>query len=457
MRETLIFTGQLTVVFAENTFPSTNSFGMMVPRLGANGAVFSLYVPLSHVEYLAVSFNIVDRRKVAREKTSSNRQRFLKRVKDAIKEQIPDIIKNRGLKDLDKQGADIKVNRKNLKEPTLHHSGEGIWDIVRPGNDRFIPGDVIYHPQKDSEGGGHDGEDGVDDFIVQLSREEFMDAFFEGLALPDLVKKELSAEVEFKKSNAGYQTDGSPARLHLVKSYLNSFVRRQVLTADLREQLKQETDVVRKEELQAEIDKLPLFEDIDLRYRSSKWDPVPSTHATVIMLMDVSASMGEAEKTLSRKFFWLLYAFLKRSYEHVDLIFVAHTTSAKIMEEQEFFETRLSGGTLVSAGLEVVAKLIKERAGKTNIYVAQATDGDNSETDNGTCSEILEDDILPGCQYYAYLQIKNKATQDLGLWRSFEKVAQTHKKLQMKEILHEKEIFQIFRELFNREKKQTSV
>jgi len=396
-----------------------------------------------------MSFNIIDRRKVARDKSASNRERFLKRVKGVIQEQLPSIIKKRKLVDMDKNGANIKIARKGISEPQLSHSGEGIWDIARPGNDRFIPGDKIPHPPPDSY--GQDGADSEDDFIVELSREEFMDAFFEGLALPDLVKKELLGTVEYERHNAGYQSSGSPSRLHLAKSYMNSYIRRKVLNAEALAEL--ERDDLTEEERQVildKIDSLPLFEKLDLRYRSSKLVPIPSSHATVIFLMDVSASMGEREKLISRKFFWLFYAFLRRMYDNVEIIFVAHTTSAVEMSEEEFFSTRLSGGTLVSSGLELVAKIIKERSAKSNIYVAQASDGDNMPTDNGTCSEIIEDDILPLVQYYAYLQIHNKANQDMGYWKSIENVAANHPKLQMREISEEEDIFGVFRELFKK-------
>lgn len=425
-----------------------------------------------------MSITIVDKRTVNRDRTTENRQRFLKRIKATIKDQLPKIIGNRSLRDIDKTGGRIRVSRKTISEPFIHHGEGGNIDRVLPGNDEYVDGDLVPKPDNGGQGPrGTRGDDGEDDFIVELSREEFLNFFFEDLELPDMALTDLSKIKEYKRQNAGFQPDGSPNRLSVERSYRHSLGRRITLRGTIDKKIeKVEAELAtavdpRKSELEVELerlnrkrDNLPLFEEMDLRYRLSTKIEVPVTHATMVMIMDNSGSMGLKEKTIARKFFWLLYKFLERQYEQVDMIFISHTETAVEMDEDEFFNTRISGGTIVSSALDLAAEIIDERlVGKTNIYVAQVSDGDNTDTDNGTCAEILEDDILPHVRYFAYVQVDNyhesinptltSLMHERGLWKSYRSVANNNEKLQVKRVYHEKDIYPVFRELFSKKTK----
>lgn len=454
-----------------------------------------------------MAINIVDKRNVNRDRTTENRQRFLKRIKATIKEQLPKIIGDRSLKDIGSKGGNIRVSRKTISEPYIHHSEGGNNDRVLPGNDEFVVGDLIPKPYNSNGSRGTSGDDSEDDFVVELSREEFLNFFFEDLELPDLLESEISKIKEYKRVNAGFQPDGSPNKLSVERSYRQSLGRRITLRGALDKKIEdlqvlidsakvdrdefcdklnspyytRKTKVKKCDEcplkkdkycealkqLEDEIaqlkirkDKLPFFEEMDLRYRLSAKKEVPVTHATMVMIMDNSGSMGMKEKTIARKFFWLLYSFLSREYEEVDMVFISHTETAVEMDEEEFFNTRISGGTIVSSALDLTAEIISERLlNKTNIYIAQVSDGDNTETDNGTCSEILEDEILPFVRYFAYVQVDDyhdsisasptlaSFVSDRGLWKSYESVASNNSKLQIKRVFHEKDIYPVFREL----------
>lgn len=461
-----------------------------------------------------MSITIVDKRKINRDRTTENRQRFLKRIKATIKEQLPKIIGDRSLKDIDKSGGKIRVNRKTITEPFIRHGKGGNIDRVLPGNDEYVEGDRIPKPEA---GGGKgrgstQGEDSEDDFIVELSRQEFLDAFFEDLALPEMLQTQISKIKEYKRENAGFQPDGSPNRLSVERSYRQSLGRRITLRGSIDKKITELEQILEQakadrdsfcdalnakqytkftkvknceacplkldgfcdslKEIEAEIiglekrkEKLPLFEEMDLRYRLTLRTEVPVTHATMVMIMDNSGSMGQKEKTIARKFFWLLYMFLTRQYEQVDMVFISHTTTAIEMDEDEFFNTRINGGTIVSSALDLTAEIIDERLkGKTNIYVAQISDGDNEDTDNGTCAEILEDNILPFIRYYAYVQVDDyhgvasnpslaALINDRTLWKSYQNVAKNNKRLQTRRVYEEKDIYPVFRELFSKKTK----
>ena len=293
-----------------------------------------------------MSVNIVDKRKINRDRSTENRQRFLRRMRKTIKEQLPGIIQGRAIKDIANTGGSVKINRKTIREPSIHHDQGGIRDIVSHGNKKYVIGDEI-EKDPDGQGGMRGRQAGTgqseDDFVVDISREEFLDFFFEDLELPDLIRTELTKLKEIKIEKAGFQPDGSPNNLSLIRSYKQSLIRRISLRnaideeiAELEERLKgNPLDGVanaRLKELIKRKESLPLFEDMDLRYHASIKREIPIAHATMIMIMDNSGSMGLKEKTIARKFFWLLYSFLKREYDEVDMVFISHTDEAKEME-----------------------------------------------------------------------------------------------------------------------------
>ena len=121
------------------------------------------------------------------------------------------------------------------------------------------------------------------------------------------------------------------------------------------------------------------LDDIDLRYKHFTKKPFPVKQAVMICLMDVSGSMGEFEKNMAKKFYILLYLFLNKVYKNVEVIFISHTTSAAEVTEHEFFYSQENGGTIVSTGLQLAKNIIDERidTSATNVYIAQASDGDN--------------------------------------------------------------------------------
>jgi uncharacterized sporulation protein YeaH/YhbH (DUF444 family) len=166
--------------------------------------------------------------------------------------------------------------------------------------------------------------------------------------------------------------------------------------------------------------------------------------------MDVSGSMDEAKKDIAKRFFILLYLFLTRNYEKIELVFIRHHTSAKEVDEHEFFYSRETGGTVVSSALEMVNNVITERypISAWNIYVAQASDGDNWNADSPYCRDILDEKIMPLVQYYSYIEIMPRHHQ--SLWEVYEKIKEKHENFAMESIHSAADIYPVFRELFKR-------
>ena len=413
--------------------------------------------------------HIVDRRKNDKGKSTGNRQKFLKRVENQIKKAIPDIISQESIKD-SSSGGSVKVPVRGLEEPNFRHDPKtGKKQIVRPGNDRFNEGDRVPKPKGGGGGSGrgkgsNSPEVTEDEFTVVLSREEFMKYFFDDLALPKLVKKLMDSTENFEMKRAGYTRDSVPSRLNIKTSYQQSLGRRLALKGvfdkkllNLQEQLARTTKAADKTALKAEIEKvkrqantIPFFEDIDLRYNNFERYPVPITSAVMFCIMDVSASMGFHEKDIAKRFFTLLYIFLTRQYKNVELVFIRHHTEAKEVNEEEFFNSRESGGTVVAPSLKLMDKIMRERYDDSwNVYCCQASDGDVwSKQDALECKGLLQETILPAIQYMAYIEISNKARES-DLWQAYKRIS-NDEDFSIRHIYEPYEIWPVFQGLFRK-------
>ena len=305
--------------------------------------------------------------------------------------------------------------------------------------------------------------------MFELSREEFMQYFFEDLELPRLIQTNLMTIPNWKNMRAGYSVDGSPNNIDIVRSLRSSLGRRIALGAPLQaklHELEQALELLKAEpsdkraeiraleeeihHLKARIWRIPFIDPFDLRYVNRVRQPQPSSRAVMFCVMDVSGSMDEQRKDLSKRFFILLYLFLTRNYEHIEVVFIRHHTRADEVDEDTFFHSQESGGTVVSSALELMQKIITERypSGEWNIYGAQASDGDNWNDDSPKCRAILEQSILPLCRYFAYIQV---AEPEQNLWTEYTQLLSEHPHFAMKKVATATEIYPVFRELFEKQ------
>ncbi len=418
--------------------------------------------------------HFIDRRLNGKNKSAVNRQRFLKRYKTQLKRAVADAVNKRSITDVD-SGEQVGIPSKDISEPVFNHGRGGSRDMVHPGNKDFQQGDRIRRPEESGgEGSGQGkagkGGRGEDDFVFELSREEFMDLLFDDLELPNLVRNQLMGTTEFKSVRAGYRTDGAPSNIDVVRSLKGAIARRTALGAPYRakvQELEEELEALiaagadendpRVLTLRDEIDRqktriaaLPFIDTFDLRYQSFTRQPEPTSKAVMVCIMDVSGSMDQVRKNLAKRFFILLYLFLKRNYDKIDVVFIRHHTVAQEVDEQEFFYSRETGGTVVSSALNLTHEVLHERYDPNvwNIYAAQASDGDNWDSDSSVCRDILAEKLLPMMRYFAYVEITPRQHQ--SLWYAYQEVAATNGHFAMREIDGADDIFPVFRELFKR-------
>jgi uncharacterized sporulation protein YeaH/YhbH (DUF444 family) len=198
---------------------------------------------------------------------------------------------------------------------------------------------------------------------------------------------------------------------------------------------------------------IPFLDPVDLRYSNRVKTPKPSSQAVMFCVMDVSGSMDQVKKDAAKRFFILLYLFLERAYEKIEVVFIRHHTQATEVNEDEFFNSRESGGTVVSSALHLLNKIITERyaSNSWNVYVAQASDGDNWDNDSITCRELMIEKIMPLVRYFSYVEITEGEPQNL--WHEYARICDVHKNFAMQKIASPSDIYPVFRELFKKQVK----
>ena len=425
---------------------------------------------------------IIDRRLNDRNKSAVNRERFMRRYKAHIQRSVGDMVAERSITDME-HGGDVRIPVRDIAEPTFRHGHGGDREFVLPGNREFMPGDRIERPRGGGGGGsgsGDGGGDGEDGFVFTLSRDEFMQIFFDDLELPRLARTALGGIRATKMQRAGYTTSGAPVNLSIPRSLRNAMGRRIALTGGARRELAQrEAELARlaagdaqaadpaaraddaRERLRLEaeiaalrrrVGRVPFLDEIDLRYRHRVAVPQPVSRAVMFCLMDVSASMDEHRKDLAKRFFALLHMFLARKYDQVEVVFIRHTDDAEEVDEQRFFHDRKTGGTIVWSALDLMRRIAAERYPRSewNVYGAQASDGDAFGADPERSRGLLEREILPGVRHYAYLEVCDSELPNVST------LAAAYRRIEapqfaMAQVHHRREIYPVFRGLFARQ------
>ena len=419
-------------------------------------------------------------------------QRFLKRARGQIKEAVNRSIRERSVKDLDKSGK-ISIPAKSTSEPRFRlDPASGKRGAVHPGNKEFAEGDRLKKPPQSGGAGGKDASDsgeGEDSFQFTLSRDEFLDIFFEDLELPNLVKTSLKEITNWKMKRAGVTVSGAPTNINLIRTMRNAHGRRLALGRpstkeinELKEQLFQleriaqpsEAQIEDKKDILTQLEEMerkrrwaPYIDPLDVRYNAFQPEPVETTAAVMFCLMDVSGSMGEREKDLAKRFYMLLYLFLQRRYEKIDVVFIRHTHHAEEVDEETFFYSRQSGGTIVSTAIEEMQRIQKERYAvrtsgtfmwrKPLTAIPRAGDAQR-------CVQLLtSEELLPVIQYYAYIEILDEREMDVfsdpdagaELWRAYRSI--NDRALSPRPGLQGRRIsYPVFRELFAKDRKEVT-
>lgn len=419
---------------------------------------------------------IIDRRLNGKNKSAVNRSRFLKRYKSHVKKAIEHAISERSITDMD-SGETVTIPKDDISEPRFNHGAGGKRQIVNPGNHEYVQGDRIDKPKGGQGGGSGEGQasnegEGEDGFMFEITQEEFLEYMFDDLELPNLLKKKISNIETSSYDHAGIVTHGVPAKINILRTMRQATARRMALASAPKRKLKEveaeiaalmddEQSVERNgrlvelkevaDKLRKRIDKVPFIDTFDLRYNHHEQKPKPTSQAVMFCLMDVSGSMNQSMKDIAKRFFYLLYLFLNKNYKKIELVFIRHHTSAKEVDERDFFYSRETGGTIVSSALLLAESIMQARYSPSewNIYMAQASDGDNWNDDSPYCGEILRERILPYVQYFSYVEIMARHHQ--AMWNEYQLLQEEFpESFAMQDIAEPGDIYPVFRKLFEK-------
>jgi hypothetical protein len=302
------------------------------------------------------------------------------KIREAVREHLPQIVAGSDIINDGSRTVRVPVRMLEHYRFRLRDTGES----QGVGQGKAKPGDVLGQPNT-AGGPGQKGaggkERGGTELLLEFKVDEVIDWLWEDMQLPNLQPR-VGASEESEWKREGWDRRGARSRLDRRRSLKESVKRRA-----------QEPDS-------------PAFTDEDLRYRQLTRRRQPTVRAVVFFLLDVSGSMSERDRQLSKTFFFWVAAGLRREYRFVDIVFVAHTTDAWEFSEADFFKVTGSGGTVTSAGLGKVREIMQERFDPStyNVYLFYASDGDNASDDRPKAGEELES-IAKAVRFTGYVEI----------------------------------------------------
>jgi hypothetical protein len=344
------------------------------------------------------------------DRSAWDRKRHRQLVEEAIKKNMGDIIAEESIIGQSKNKK-IKIPIKGLKEYQFVYGKNNGGTASGSGQEQ--KGQVIGKVKEDQQGGepGQAGNDpGEDIYETEITIDELIGYLFEDLKLPDMERKkfaQIEAERKFKRS--GIQRKGIPPRLNKKRTLMEKIKREKI---SCRERVAEELDG----------DERVPFREEDLRYWRVKEDTRRHSNAVVICIMDTSGSMDQTKKYLARSFYFLLYQFVLWKYEQVEVVFIAHTTEAKEVTEDEFFHRGEAGGTYISSGYAKALTIIEERYNPEvwNIYTFHCSDGDNWSNDNDKAVELATQLCLI-CNLFGYGEIMGNYGYGSTIRREYER------------------------------------
>lgn len=329
-----------------------------------------------------------------RDRSAEDRRRHRQLVEESIKKNLGSIIAEESIIGKSKDKT-FKIPIRGIKEYQFIYGDNRPQVATGTGDEKRGQKIAGQRGQKGQSGDGAGNAEGDEIYETEITLEDLVHYLFEDLELPFMERKKFSyIETEKSSKRLGIQRKGIPPRLSRKRSMAEKIKRKQSMERALKEL-----------ELESELERFP-FREEDLRYQRIKEQLRPESNALVICIMDNSGSMYLNKKYLARSFFFLLYQFVRYRYINVELVFINHTTTAKEVNEDDFFHRGESGGTIISSGYEKALEIIEERYSPDvwNIYAFHCSDGDNWPEDVERAVQKAQE-LCAVCNLFGYGEI----------------------------------------------------
>lgn len=383
------------------------------------------------------------------QRSGRDRKRHREKCRDAIRQGFARLVANQDIIGSDRKGKKASLRIRAFPEYRFVFGRKK--NELGAGGDR-ARGDTFGTARGGSQqgaGGPGGSEPGEDVYEVEVTLEDIDEFLFEDLELPEFLAKQLRRMPVVEQGGmAGITRHGPMSRLH----------RRETMRSRIRRE--------KAESREGHVSD-HAFLDKDLRFRQLSERLRMVSNAVLVCMMDVSGSMDDSKKFLARVFFWLLYRFVQSKYEHAELVFITHHATAREVDENEFFHTRESGGTVVSSAYELALEVIGERfpPDAWNVYAFHISDGDNWQDDNAQVLSTARR-LLQCCNLFGYGQVN--PTESLYFpvsssmrWSTvfdvLEPLADEFSNIGFVKIEKRDDIYPQFRELMTREKSKGEV
>lgn len=259
-------------------------------------------------------------------------------------------------------------------------SGEG-----DAGSPLQQPGD-----EKSQKAGSGEGDHSLE---VEVTLEELAEMLAQELELPRIEPKGQGSLSSKKNKYTGIHHVGPNSLRHLKRTYREA-LKRQVISG----QYDPKNPVI-----------VPIKRDF--RYRTWKTIQQPQNNAVIIYMMDVSGSMGDEQKEIVRTESFWIDTWIRSNYKDIDLRYIIHDATAREVDENTFYHTRESGGTLISSAYKLCLDMIQKEypVDDWNIYAFHFSDGDNwSAEDTKLCLDLLNQDLIPKVNLFCYGQVESR-------------------------------------------------
>lgn len=313
-----------------------------------------------------------------------DQSRHQKKVREALKQNLPDLLSEENIV-MSNGKQIIKIPIRSMDEYHIVYNHNKKKHVGQGDGDSQV-GDVLGTDPaaKGGKGEGAGSEPGEDVVEAEISIAELENLLFEELELPYLKRKDKeiieSTEIRFTDVRR--------------KGIMSNIDKKRTILENLRRNSRDGRAGIAG------------ISPDDLRFKT--WEEIvkPQNNAVIIAMMDTSGSMGSFEKYCARSFFFWMTRFLRRQYEKVEIVFIAHHTEAKEVTEEEFFTRGESGGTICSSAYIKALEILDSRypSSSYNIYPFHFSDGDNLTSDNERCVRLIKE-LLNRANIFGYGEV----------------------------------------------------